>query len=104
MYSNQQTLAQHQDKKKKKKLGKLFLPAAVGVKRSHSHLCNYKYTVFTTKPAPVLQQAKQNKMHNLGFHSYSVLPKPDLQFPSASSLGAKLGQTHPYLCAEGRHL
>lgn len=48
MYSNQQTLAQHQDKKKKKKkLGKLFLPAAVGVKRSHSHLViiNYKYSI-----------------------------------------------------------
>lgn len=38
MYSNQQTLGQRQDWGNKNKLCKLFLPAAVSVKRSHSHL------------------------------------------------------------------
>lgn len=91
-------------KKKKKKTGQAIPTCCCWCQAFTFPPCNYKYTVFPTKPAPVLQQGKQNKMHNLGFHSYSVLPKPDLQFPSASSLGAKLGQTHPYLCAEGRHL
>lgn len=47
MYSNQQTLGQRQDWGNKNKMGKLFLPAAVSVKRSHSHLViiNYKYSI-----------------------------------------------------------